>query len=84
MLLILTETGPLVKRLKNYVTEHYYQCTPEILPGLGKLYAGSGDFTMNIDRPARERMAVFAGEAIAIYYGETSFLYQNSLDCLYW
>ena len=26
----------LVKQLQNYITEHYYQCTPEILSGLEK------------------------------------------------
>ena len=57
----------LVKQLQNYITEHYYQCTPEILSGLGKMYADGGDFTVNIDRACGEGTAVFAGEAIAVY-----------------
>lgn len=61
------EVQVLVKRLQNYITEHYYQCTPEILSGLGKMYADGGDFTANIDRACGEGTAVFAGEAIAVY-----------------
>ena len=61
------EVQALVKRLQNYITEHYYHCTPEILSGLGKMYAGGGDFTVNIDQACGEGTAVFAGEAIAAY-----------------
>ena len=71
----------LVKRLQNYITEHYYQCTPEILAGLGKMYAGDGDFTVNIDRACGEGTAVFAGEAIAVYCeGEAEGGVRRSLE----
>ena len=62
------EVQVLVKQLQNYITEHYYQCTPEILSGLGKMYADGGEFTANIDRACGEGTAVFAGEAIAVYF----------------
>lgn len=66
------EVQVLVKQLQNYITEHYYQCTTEILSGLGKMYADGGEFTANIDRACGEGTAVFSGEAIAVYCeGET-------------
>ena len=39
----------LVKKLQDYITEHMYTCTKKILSSLGKMYAGGGDFTKNID-----------------------------------
>jgi hypothetical protein len=44
-----------------------YTCTKEILGGLGKMYAGGGDFTINIDKIGGEGTAVFASRAIEIY-----------------
>ena len=40
----------LVRELQAYITEHFYTCTPEILAGLGKMYAADGEFKENIDR----------------------------------
>ena len=57
----------LVKKLQDYITEHMYTCTKEILRSLGKLYAGGGDFTTNIDKMGGEGTAVFASQAIEIY-----------------
>ena len=56
-----------VKKLQNYITEHYYTCTKEILAGLGKMYAGGGEFTENIDNAAGKGCGEFAGKAIEIY-----------------
>ena len=61
------EAQVLVKKLQDYITEHMYTCTKEILSGLGKMYAGGGDFTTNIDRFGGEGTAVFASKAIEIY-----------------
>ncbi len=61
------EAQALVKKLQDYITEHMYTCTKEILSGLGKMYAGGGDFTTNIDRFGGEGTAVFASKAIEIY-----------------
>ena len=61
------EAQALVKKLQDYITEHMYTCTKEILSGLGKMYAGGGDFTTNIDRFGGEGTAVFASQAIEIY-----------------
>lgn len=61
------EAQSLVKKLQNYITEHYYTCTDEILESLGQMYAGGGDMTSNIDKYAGEGTAVFANEAIEAY-----------------
>ncbi|MBQ2626328.1 MAG: MerR family transcriptional regulator [Eubacterium sp.] len=63
------EAQALVKKLQDYITEHMYTCTKEILSGLGKMYAGGGDFTKNIDSYGGEGTAVFAARAIEIYCG---------------
>lgn len=58
------EAITLVKKLQEHITEHYYTCTDEILLSLGTMYAGGGDFTVNIDKIGGEGTAVFAYEAI--------------------
>ena len=57
----------LVKKLQDYITQNFYTCTNEILSGLGKMYAGGGDFTKNIDSYGGEGTAEFAHRAIEIY-----------------
>ena len=57
----------LVKKLQSYITEHFYTCTDEILSGLGKMYAGGGDFTTNIDSYGGEGTAEFAHRAIEVH-----------------
>ena len=61
------EAQALVKKLQDYITEHFYTCTDEILGGLGKMYAGGGDFTKNIDSYGGEGTAEFTNKAIEIY-----------------
>ena len=61
------EAQALVKKLQNYITEHMYTCTKEILSGLGKMYVGGGDFTKNIDSYGGEGTAEFTHQAIEIY-----------------
>lgn len=61
------EAQELVKRLKGYITEHYYHCTPEILVGLGKMYGGGGEFTTNINHACGEGTAEFVAAAIEAY-----------------
>ncbi len=56
-----------VKKLQNFISEHYYQCTKEILSGLGKMYASEGEFKTNIDNYGGEGTAQFVSEAIEIY-----------------
>lgn len=57
----------LVIKLQSFITEHFYKCTDKILGGLGKMYAGGGEFTKNIDEYAGEGTAVFVNEAIQTY-----------------
>ena len=59
-----------VKRLQDYITEHFYNCTPQILYGLGQMYAAGGEFTENIDNTGGVGTAEFASKAIAIYCGK--------------
>ena len=57
----------MVKKLQDYITEHMYTCTKKILSSLGKMYAGGGDFTKNIDSYGGEGTAEFTSQAIEIY-----------------
>ena len=53
--------------MQDFITQNYYTCTKEILAGLGKMYAGGGEFTENIDSYGGEGTAVFTAKAIEIY-----------------
>ncbi|MDO4942587.1 MAG: MerR family transcriptional regulator [Lachnospiraceae bacterium] len=59
----------LARKLQDHITENYYTCTDEILIGLGKMYAGGGDFTVNIDKVGGEGTAAFACKAIEAMIG---------------
>lgn len=56
-----------VKKLQDFITERFYTCTDKILAGLGRMYAGGGSFTENIDRACGEGTAVFVNQAIEEY-----------------
>ena len=56
-----------VKKLKDYISEHFYICSCEILSGLGKMYASGGEFTENIDKAAGSGTAEFVAKAIEVY-----------------
>ncbi|MBR5233119.1 MAG: MerR family transcriptional regulator [Clostridia bacterium] len=55
----------LVKRLQNHITENYYQCTNDILAGLGQMYVYDERFRNNIDKNG-DGTAMFVNEAIII------------------
>lgn len=59
----------LVKKLQDFITEHFYTCTPEILQGLGQMYAGGGEMTENIDKFSGKGTAGFVAAAIDVYCG---------------
>lgn len=44
------EAQALVKKLQDFITENCYNCTKEILSGLGEMYTADERFTANIDR----------------------------------
>lgn len=56
-----------VKELQDYITEHFYKCSNEILHALGKMYASDDAFTENIDKAAGSGTAVFVAKAIEHY-----------------
>lgn len=56
-----------VKKLQDYISEHFYKCSNEVLKGLGALYSAGGEFTENIDKAAGSGTAVFAAKAIDIF-----------------
>lgn len=58
----------LVKVWQDYITEHYYTCTKEILAGLGEMYVADARFKANMDRHG-EGTAQFLCEAIRVYCG---------------
>lgn len=59
-----------VRKLQNFITEHYYTCTKPILMGLGQMYAGGGSMTENIDHAGGAGTGAFAMEAITVYCKE--------------
>lgn len=61
------EAQSLVKTLQDFITNHYYTCTDEILSGLGKMYVGDERFKENIDKAGGAGTAEFAAKAIEIY-----------------
>lgn len=63
------EAMRLVVRLRDFITENYYDCSDTILSGLGKAYGCGGEFTENIDRFAGDGTGVFASLAIRAYIG---------------
>lgn len=56
-----------VAELRAFLTEHFYNCTPEILASLGEMYAGGGSMTDNINEYAGEGTAEFTALAIQEY-----------------
>lgn len=59
-----------VKELQAFFTEHYYNCTNQILLSLAQGYAGGGSMNENIDKAGGSGTGAFALEAIRIYCGE--------------
>ena len=59
----------MVLKLKNYISEHFYQCSDEILSGLGKMYVSGNEFTENINRAGGEGTAEFVNKAIQVFCG---------------
>ena len=66
----IVEVQDQVEKLQGFITEHFYKCSNEILVGLGKMYAGGGEFTDNINKMGGEGTAEFVFEAIKVYCGK--------------
>lgn len=56
-----------VKKLQDFITENFYNCSDEILYSLGSMYVSGGDFTENIDMTGGKGTAEFVFKAIKIY-----------------
>lgn len=61
-----TEAEAIVINLQSYITENYYNCTKEILAGLGEMYVFDERFKANIDKYG-EGTAEYARDAIKNY-----------------
>ncbi len=61
------EAQALVEELRSYICDHYYNCTTQILRGLGQMYIAGDEMTENIDRAGGPGTARFAHEAIEVY-----------------
>ncbi len=55
-----------VKKLQSHITENHYNCTKEILFGLGQMYVADERFKETIDKHGAGN-AQFVSEAIAVY-----------------
>lgn len=61
------EVRTAVGELRQFITAHFYHCTPEILAGLGEMYAADDRFRRNIDKAGGEGTAEFVAQAIRAY-----------------
>ena len=56
-----------VRKLRDFISENYYNCTDEILLSLSKMYAAGGEFTKNIDGAGGKGTADFVYQAVTVY-----------------
>lgn len=61
------EAQGLIAELRQYICDHYYNCTNQILMGLGQMYAAGDEMNENIDRAGGEGTGDFARRAIEAY-----------------
>lgn len=58
------DTRAAVRAWQQHLTTYYYQCTREILAGLGEMYIADERFTRNLDSRYGKGVAAYASEAI--------------------
>ena len=61
------ETQAAIRKLQQFITDHFYTCTPKILAELGEMYVIDERFRENIDKAGGEGTAAFVSRAIAVY-----------------
>lgn len=61
-----------VRKLQNYITEHFYKCSDNILLNLGEMYAFDGEFKDNINRIGGEGTAEFIKNSIVYYVSKNT------------
>lgn len=54
-------------RLRAYITDHFYSCTPQIFRSLSEMYVRDERMRKRIDEAGGEGCAAFASKAIAVY-----------------
>lgn len=57
----------MVSKVQAFITANYYNCTKQILLGLGQMYVADERFRENIDRAGGSGTAEFVSKAIEIY-----------------
>ena len=62
-----SEVQAAIHDLQQFITDHFYTCTPEILAGLGEMYVGDERFRQSIDKAGGKGTAEFAAQAISAY-----------------
>lgn len=62
-----TEVQVKIKALQQFITDNYYECTPEILSSLGEMYVNDECFRQNIDKAVGKGTAEFVNQAILVY-----------------
>ena len=60
------EAQALIAELRQYICDHYYNCTDQILFGLGQMYAAGDEMNENIDRAGGAGTGDFARRAIEV------------------
>ncbi|MDE5984003.1 MAG: MerR family transcriptional regulator [Eubacterium sp.] len=58
------EAQNLIKELQNFITENYYNCTNDILKGLGQMYTADERFKNSIDKAGGTGTAEFTAKII--------------------
>ena len=61
------EAQAMVKEIQDYITQNFYECTNEILAGLGKMYVANAEFQANIDNAGGAGTAEFVSRTIEEY-----------------
>lgn len=56
-----------VSKVQSFITANFYNCTKQILQGLGQMYVADERFRENIDRAGGAGTAEFVSKAIEIY-----------------
>lgn len=64
------EAQSAVEALRGFISDNFYNCTLQILEGLGEMYAADERFTESIDAAGGEGTAAFVSHAIAAYCGK--------------
>ena len=64
------EAQAAIAAIRQYISDHYYECTDEIFSGLGEMYVADERFKANIDAAGGSGTAEFAREVIRFLCGK--------------